>query len=122
MAAIFNDGVTEYTTPSPMGDTGKYTFEYLPILAKNGRGEAVTAQFSRVTWEWAHMSIDDFQWWCITLLGGQASKFFDGEGMYLVNHVGLTTLVSSCVVYAPTHGPAVGAYFTNVKLEIGQIK
>jgi hypothetical protein len=121
MTAVFDDGVTEYTTPSPMGTRGKWTFEYLPILAKNGRGEAVTASYSRATWEWDYMSIDDFDWWCTTLLGGAASKVFDGGDSSMVNHIGEPTFVSYCVVYRPTHGPAVGARFTNVRLEIGLI-
>jgi len=121
MPATFDDGSSEYTTPAPMGDTGDYNFEYLPQIARNGRGDAVTAQYSRLTWQWRHMSTSDYNWWCSTLLGGAASKVFAGGDTLLLNHLGTPTFVSSCVVYRPTHGPAVGAYFTNVQLEVGLI-
>lgn len=121
MAAVFDDGVTEYTTPSPMGDVGEYQFDYLPIIAKNGRGDAVTAQYSSLVWTWSKMTVDDYDWWCSTLLAGAASKVFDGGDTLLANHVGGSTYVQTCTVYRPTHGPAVGAYFTNVRLEVGLI-
>ena len=121
MPATFDDGSSEYTTPTPMGDTGDYNFEYLPQIAKNGRGDAVTAQHSRLTWAWKRMSVSDYNWWCTTLLGGAALEVFDRGGTGVIKHLGMPTYCNSWVGLRATHGPAVGAYFTNVQLEVGLI-
>lgn len=97
---------------------GKYNM-VRPQLRKNGDGEAVTANYSTLTWTFQQMSLSDFTWICSTLLGGAASVLYTSAQLY--NKLGVLTTYTNAVAYEPTYDAAHGGYVENVTWIIDRI-
>lgn len=105
------------TIPSPMGDRGQYLPTDAPILAKNGKKEAITGGYPRITWTWPSLLLEEYDWWVTTLLGGARSKICTSTNQ-LYDVDGNLTTYSSVTVYKPTHQGFESGYVLNVQVEI----
>lgn len=108
-----------FTTPSPMGESGRYLFEYKPTLRINGAGNAVQSAYSQAVWTWNYMRYDDYIWWVETLLQHARTKVFV-TGTTIENDRRALDVVS-LVVHRPTFDYVSGGYYYNVKVEYKNI-
>lgn len=110
------------TLPTTLDGRGTYIFERPKSIRKNGKGEAVVAGFARLTWTWARMSQEDWNFWNTTVLAGSASRSISASpAAKLFNHMNVLTDYSYCVILAPSFERVQNAKYINVKLEIEQI-
>lgn len=100
-----------------------YVFAPPVVVAINGMGDAVTAGGYSVDWSFAVLSLDEWFWWTVTLLGGAASKRFASYlgSTILLNDRGNYQAFSHCVVYRPQAELFTGVYFRGVKVRIDQM-
>lgn len=107
--------------PNSIAERGDYRYERRPRIKQNGRGEAVTAQYDKVTWKWRWMPQADYVWFIEDLLGGADSRRFVGETQIYDDKMDLTTAISHCVVHRPTYSRQSNGYAYDVQFEITHI-
>lgn len=100
-----------------------YVFSPPAVVAINGLGDAVTAGGYSVDWSFAALSLDEWFWWTVTLLGSAASKRFASYlgSTIVVNDRGNYQAFSHCVVYRPQAESFTGVYYRGVKVRIDQM-
>jgi hypothetical protein len=106
--------------PEPMASRGRYLWLPPEIIGTNGRGLAITAPFSTLTWQWNLLTLADYNWWITTVLAGAASLSCT-TGTILVNHLQQRVAVS-CVVMRPTYGRIISGAYEDVELQINRIE
>jgi len=124
------DPVVEFVTigglamPTEMARRGvSYVFSPPQVVAINGQGDAVTAGGYSVDWLFASLSLNEWIWWTVLLLGGAASKRFASwvGSTTLLNDRGNYQAFSHCVVFRPQSEVFSGVYYRNVKVRIEQL-
>ena len=106
--------------PDSIGQRGRYTWQPPEIVAVNGRGEAVTAPFSTVTWQWDYLTLADYTWLIATVLN-EAGSVTSTTGTILVDHLQRAVAVS-CVIMRPTYSHISGGLYQDVELKITRIE
>lgn len=100
----------------------EYRFEPARAVRKNGLGVPVTAGAARLTWTWAYMEQEEFDWWHQTACGGAAGKEWSGSGTTrLRNERNVETAFNHCVVQRPTYRTTTGSVYQDVTVVIEQV-
>lgn len=86
--------------PDPMDARGAYAFSQ-PAIGRNGRGAAVVAPYSVLTWTFDYLTPAEYAWWATTLLGGAASAEYTQAKLF--NALGALTTYTHCVVMRPSY-------------------
>jgi len=107
------------TIPDSIAKSGRYLMEK-PILRENGEGEAVTANYSTLTWTFPMMARTDFAWICTTLMSGAYSVKYTSAS--LTNDLGTDTSYTNAVANRPTFGFASGGWYHDVTWTIERIR
>ncbi len=107
------------TIPDSIGNSGRYLMEK-PVLRQNGEGEAVTANYSTLTWTFPMMAVSDFTWICTTLMSGAYSVKYTSAS--LKNDLGADTSYTNAVAYRPTYSVATGGWLSDVTWKIERIR
>jgi len=107
------------TIPSTFNNRGRYAWKDAPIVARNGRGEAVTAGGASVTWTFDMLNATEFAWWYTTVLAGAASKLCSNNRLW--NALGTETAYSSAIVLRPEWERVQAGAYWNVTIKIEQI-
>lgn len=100
-----------------------YLFSPPAVVAVNGLGDAVTAGGYSIDWSFAVLSLDEWFWWTVTLLGGRAAQRYASwlGSTIVVNDRGNYQAFSHCVVYRPQAESFTGVYYRSVKVRIDQM-
>lgn len=111
--------VNGVAVPASMLARGIYRFQPAPIVRTNGRGEAITAGYPSVTWEFPLLTIAEFNYWNTTLLAGAPSLLCTNTRLY--NQVGTETLYNSAILLRPQYERFYGAFFRSVVITVTQL-
>ena len=106
--------------PDTIANRGRYTWQPPEIVAINGRGEAVTAAFATVTWQWDYLTLADYTFWIDTVLS-EAGSLTCTTGTILVDHLQRVVAVN-CVLMRPTYSHISGGLYRDVELKITRIE
>ena len=107
------------TIPTSMDNRGTYLFDPPKTIRTNGAGLAVASGYSTLSWNWARLNQTEWNWWCTTVLTGEASKRFTSAELY--NHMNVLKTFTNCVVMRPTREKVKNGKYINVKIEIANI-
>lgn len=106
--------------PEPMASRGRYIWQPPEIMARNGRGVAVTAPYATITWSWEWLRLEDYSWWIETVLGNAASLTIT-SGTLLVDHLQRLVVVTG-VLYRPSYEYISGGLYRRVELRIERVE
>lgn len=113
--------INSLTIPTSMTTEGRYSYDFKPpkTVGYNGRKRPIKPGNASLTWTFALMDDDEWEWWTQTLLGGADSGEFDQCQLYDDDRA-LTTF-THCIVYRPVRGEWEAGKHANVVVEIVDI-
>lgn len=123
MAMTFFDPARNqsFTTPSPMGDRGRYHYLRKPPIRQNGRGDVIVSDYDIATWQWDWMLREDYLWWIMTLLNGANSLRCTGNTQVYTHTMDLTTTITQLIVHRPTYAYHSNGIYENVEVKFSHI-
>jgi hypothetical protein len=102
--------------PTNINGRGHYQFTPPAVLARNGQGGVIVAEYSTIVWSFPKLSVADFTWWYTTMLGGAPSLIITSASLY--NALGALTTYTAGVLLRPTWEGVTGYYYLNVTINI----
>ena len=112
------------TMPTSMNNRAlRYKFTPNEILARNGKGSAITSSNgASVEWTWASLNGAEYDWLVTTLLGDAASREdATTNGTVVYNHKRAEQTFSHCLILRPEYKLLRGTQYVEVTLLIDQL-
>lgn len=96
-----------------------YVYNRFPATERNGMGEAVSAGYAKITFNYAYLSLGAFTYWASTICSGLASKTHTSATLF--TDLSVTASFTNLVVFYPTYEAIEGAYYRGVMVKIEQV-